>query len=340
MAVDYSKFIYAGTTATPYINNYNKQAAKQKENLNTRINQLDTARTSYQKSQKGIYDAYKKQLASEQSIAENKSNAEYDASAKQNYLNYMQAIKNTPEQLNAQGIRGGASESSIIRLGTNYGTNVANNEAARGTALAALRQQYAETLADYDKEYRNLLANYDETYNQNRRTYQDNYQNTLNSLYATAQENQQKWEQQQLDNDLTRFASAIKGQFTSKKGYENLIEKLKKSKDPNKTAKIMLTRQAMNEWLEKQEEKEKENKKSSGGRSSGRRYRSGGGGGGGGGVDSSANSTPSSSDVNRTNYTKANLSKIQNYKPSRTTTRSSSTKSNPINRTPQSSYWK
>lgn len=154
-----------------------------------------------------------------------KSNAGYDQSAKQNYINYMQAQKQLPSQLNNLGIRGGATESSLIRLGTNYGSNVAANEAARQTALSDIRKAYAQQIADYDADLNNRL-----------------YQ-----AEASAKENQLKWEQEQADKDLERFSAAIEGLYTKKSSYKKLIEKLKKSNDPNKAYKIMLARRAMNQ---------------------------------------------------------------------------------------------
>ena len=129
----------------------------------------------YARQQQGIRDAYRAQITADQDAAINSSNAEYDNSARQNYINYMQAQKRLPSELNALGIRGGASESSLLRLGTNYGSNVASNEAARNTALAGIRQQYMDKLASYDEEWNNKLA----------------------QAYLTAAENQLKWEQEQ-----------------------------------------------------------------------------------------------------------------------------------------------
>ena len=129
----------------------------------------------YARQQQGIRDAYRAQITADQNAAINSSNAEYDNSARQNYINYMQAQKRLPSELNALGIRGGASESSLLRLGTNYGSNVASNEAARNTALAGIRQQYMDKLASYDEEWNNKLA----------------------QAYLTAAENQLKWEQEQ-----------------------------------------------------------------------------------------------------------------------------------------------
>ena len=130
---------------------------------------------AYRNEQQGIRDAFRKQLEADRTSAENSSNAEYDNAARQNYINYMQARKNLPSQLNALGIRGGASESSALRLGTNYGSNVASNEAARNSALAAIRQQYEDKLAQYDEEW----------------------DNKLQQAYLTAIENQLNWEQAQ-----------------------------------------------------------------------------------------------------------------------------------------------
>ena len=129
----------------------------------------------YANQQQNIRNAYRKQIEADQTAAINSSNAEYDNTARQNYINYMQAQKRLPSELNAMGIRGGASESSLLRLGTNYGSNVASNEASRNSAIAALRQQYADKLASYDEEW----------------------DNKLQQAYLTAVENQLKWEQEQ-----------------------------------------------------------------------------------------------------------------------------------------------
>lgn len=127
---------------------------------------------AYRSEQQGIRDAFRKQLEADRTSAETSSNAEYDNAARQNYINYMQARKRLPSELNALGIRGGASESSALRLGTNYGSNVASNEASRNAALAAIRQQYEDKLAQYDEEW----------------------DNKLQQAYLTAIENQLNWE--------------------------------------------------------------------------------------------------------------------------------------------------
>lgn len=201
MAVDYSKWIYT-KTATPYMDSYNALANKYKAQRETDVAAINERQTT---------DL-------------NKSNAQYDNTAKQNYINYMQAQKKLPSQLNALGIRGGASESSAIRLNTNYGSNVASNEAARNSAAEQIRQAYAQQIADYDKDLNERLA----------------------QAEATARQNQITFEREQMDKDLERFSGVIEGLYKSKSGYKKLIEQLQNSNDPNKEYKIMLARRAMN----------------------------------------------------------------------------------------------
>ena len=230
MAVDYNKWIYT-KTATPYMDSYNALANKYKAQRETDVAAINER----------------------QNTDLNKSNAQYDNTAKQNYINYMQAQKKLPSQLNALGIRGGASESSAIRLNTNYGSNVASNEAARNTAAESIRQAYAQQIADYDKDLNERLA----------------------QAEATARQNQITFEREQMDKDLERFSGVIEGLYTNKKGYKNLIKQLQASNDPNKEYKIMLARRAMNML-----------KGSGGGGGGGRSY----GGGGYGGYSSYSNS--------------------------------------------------
>ena len=197
-----------------------------------------------------------------------KSNAGYDNTARQNYINYMQAQKRLPTELNALGIRGGASESSLVRLGTNYGSNVAANESARQGALNDIRSAYAKQIADYNKGLNERLA----------------------EAEATARENQLNLEREQQQKDLEYFSGAIEGMYKDRQSYWDLITQLQLSNDPNKQYKVMLALKAMNQ-LEDEEKKKDEasnsgggggkkssGKKSSGKKSSGGKKKSGGGG--------------------------------------------------------------
>lgn len=232
MAIDYSKYIYANKP-TPYADMYKTQEQEARARNTEAIAQINRNRDN--------------DLA--------KSSAGYDATARQNYINYMQAQKRLPSELNALGIRGGASESSLIRLGTNYNTNVANNESARQTAADDIRNAYAKQLYEANA----------------------NLTDKLREIRLAAEQNQLNWEKEQMDKDLERFSGVIEGLYTKKKNYKKLIEKLKKSNDPNKEYKIMLAKRAMNQL--------QSSGGSGGSGGSGRRSYGGSGGSYGGGYD-------------------------------------------------------
>ena len=129
---------------------------------------------------------------------------------------------------------------------------------------------------------------------------------TLTTAYQTALENDKKAADEAAAKDLEQFADYVVGLYKTKDGYQKLIEKLQKSNDPNKAAKIGLARKAMNAL-------EDEVATSSG---SGSSYRSSGysyGGGGyssGGGYDDSGDTTTPTTTIDPTEtmnaYRKAN----------------------------------
>lgn len=181
-----------------------------------------------------IYNQYKKSLEdqrasyvnsqnTQQAADEQKVNSSYDNNARQYYINNMQARRNLPNELNAQGINGGASESALIRLNTAYGNNLAQNESGRASGLSTLRQNYTNNLDEYDRTM----------------------QNDLSEKYLTLMENQRQYEQDQREKDLQYFANSITGRFNSVSAYKNLINQLQASNDPMKEYKIALAQQAM-----------------------------------------------------------------------------------------------
>ena len=297
---------------TPFMDQYKKTAEKMK-----------TERTTYRKDQANLRDAFRKQTNESQTNDINKSNEQDDASGRQNYVNYMQAQKRLPGELNALGIRGGASESSLIRLGNTYGTNVATNEAARGSALAGIKQTYAQKLSDYDRDYRTTLADYDRDYN-----------SRLASAYATAYQNQINWEKEQQQKDLEYFSGAIEGLYGDTASYDSLISQLEASSDPNKEYKIMLARKARQTLVDKLAEEYY----SSGGGGGG--YSSGGGGGYsyGGGGDYSSSGGGGGSSSTKSSARSAAKQAVRSVTKAASNTRSSGAFSNARKRATYSKY--
>lgn len=376
---------------------YDEQGTLAEKNRNAYYDSQAKLREQYLKGQADLRDAWRTQQAGnrqtfldtqdksrESDIA--RSNEGYDKSAKQNYINYMQALKGLASQLNALGVRGGASESAAIRMNSNYGTNVANNEASRQQALAALRQQYEKAVADYELAYQQGLFDYDQDYSSRLASYDDSYygnlanadkeylqlladlakgrNSELTSGYADAAQKQiarddelaeiqrqikeraediaredriraediaradkqrkedrayeeairqetlareneaiaretkryeNEWNTSRSDKELENFANAIDGMYNNPDSYLKLIEKLKKSDDPNKQTKIMLARKALANLRDEIDEKKK---LSSGGGGYGGRSYGGGGYGGYGGYGSSGSSEEDSGATN------------------------------------------
>ena len=98
---------------------YQKAAAAQKENLNFATNQLtDTTNDAL----------------------------------KQAYIKKMQTLRNLPQQMSAQGLNGGASETTLASMNNNYGNARNQLETERLKQLANLQNTYQNNLAQLEAQ--------------------------------------------------------------------------------------------------------------------------------------------------------------------------------------------
>ena len=98
---------------------YQKAAAAQKENLNFATNQLtDTTNDAL----------------------------------KQAYINKMQTLRNLPQQMSAQGLNGGASETTLASMNNDYGNARNQRETERLKQLANLQNTYQNNLAQLEAQ--------------------------------------------------------------------------------------------------------------------------------------------------------------------------------------------
>lgn len=125
----------------------------------------DNSKTPYT----DIYNAYaqsrQQSLANQQQLLANQlasskasTNRNYDSNAAQAYINYIKQRNSMPEQLRAQGINGGASESVMARVANNYAQNTANNNSSRSSALSELQNAYNTNLANLNQSFDDDLA--------------------------------------------------------------------------------------------------------------------------------------------------------------------------------------
>lgn len=239
--------------------NYNAQEKAATKRKDAYMKTLEANDASWRQGQSELRDAYLQNMATKEADARKTSNAQYDNSSRQNYVNYMRAQKNLPEQLNNLGIRGGAAESSLIRMGTNYGTNVANNEMARAQALDSISQQYADAINEYEQQYRaallsrddtkaNQIASYLDSWNKELADIQAGKNEALSTAYVNALTNdiqrrdtQTQYKDTQKAKKLEQYAAGL-ARYTSVDTLKRMIKAIKKDKkwasDPFKYGKV------------------------------------------------------------------------------------------------------
>ena len=116
--------------------------------------------SAYAKRLSGLdsnYASTKDQLASSYgnsrtSLQQNEENALREA-----YINRMMNEKNLRQQLNAQGLTGGASESAIASMLNNYGTSRNNIQNTAADNLRELEQTYNSNLASAQQKYNDAV---------------------------------------------------------------------------------------------------------------------------------------------------------------------------------------
>lgn len=145
-------------------NAYNKNYAALQSAYNNKISNLDSSLQNAKRQLAGSYDA------SKQSI-----NADASKAMQEAYVNRMMAQKNLQQQLTAQGLSGGASESAVAGLINNYGNARNEIDTTRNNNLSNLEQNYNQNLADIMQNYYNAKSAADE----NRMAYQMQLENAL-----------------------------------------------------------------------------------------------------------------------------------------------------------------
>ena len=180
------------------------------------------AYNQYEADRKAQLDATQKQL--DKTLAQNNAttNANYDNNARQAYVDYMRKQRALPSQLQALGVRGGATESGLLNLYNNYGVEHAANEQQRAAELGS-----------------------------NRNSRDDAYQSAYQAYLADLNEQKQKAIANQINeynNEITRFSSSVAQYPTTQAGYEAYqawINNMAASNDPLKDIKVALIRQQM-----------------------------------------------------------------------------------------------
>ena len=168
-----------------------------------------------QQAQKNL-STQEQQMLQQLAASKQGAAANFDSNAAQAYINYAKQQNALPEQLRAQGINGGASESAMVRMQNQFAQNQSANNAARSAAMAQLQNTYDTNIANLRNETNaDILAN----------------------SMALAQQ-QAEFNDTLQQRALEQYSATIE-RFTSVKSVEKAIKNLDKN-DPNYTAKKQL----------------------------------------------------------------------------------------------------
>lgn len=187
----YSSTSVSGTNPYgSYLDQLQQLYAQQQANLNAyQRAQQQAAQNAYNNNMAALNNAYnqklasldknlnnmKTQLASQYDYSKGNINTDADRSLKEAYVNRMLSQKNLQQQLSAQGLSGGASESAMAGLINNYGNARNEIDTTRGENLAGLEQTYNSNLADLMSNYESARQNAADT----RLQYQMQLENAL-----------------------------------------------------------------------------------------------------------------------------------------------------------------
>lgn len=149
-------------------------------------NNLSALEDAYKKQISGLgstYEATKGQLADDFNLSSSAIERQAEDALREAYINNMLSKKNLHQNLTAQGMSGGAAESTIANLMNNYGNSRNAIEVQRNADLASLRNNYNRTLASALESYNNALANADSTRANARLQLENNLANNVVGTY-------------------------------------------------------------------------------------------------------------------------------------------------------------
>ena len=172
-----------------------------------------------------------------------KVNEQTDKQLQEAYILAQQSKVNAPQALNAMGYTGGAVESSLLGLDTNYQNNRNALETSRNTSLDSIYQNAADiqssgnaNLADLSADYYNQMAQ--QQANQQAAAQE---QSNWDKQYALQQQEAQK-------NDFTDTLGAYSGDYMAQ------IKKIQGDGDTSNDWQIAYLQQARNQKLQAQQE--------------------------------------------------------------------------------------
>lgn len=109
-----------------------------------------------------MYEEYRKKNEADTAKKKQQTTEDYDSKLKEAYISRMQNEKNLNENLKKSGIRGGATETSHLKLATNYQNTRNDIGKEKSRALQDIDSQATDNLFNYKQTTDQAKINYTE----------------------------------------------------------------------------------------------------------------------------------------------------------------------------------
>lgn len=203
-------------------------------------NQYNNALSAYQAQQKANEDKLRAQInqsVTEREAGKGVAKQRFTDSGRSAYIQNQMAQKNLGQQLSAQGLNGGVSESSRVALDAQYGNayngyqrDYNNSIDQIDKDIAGIRSKGDLAIADNANNYANLIAQAKNQYNSQLAENEGNYNAKLAELALQEQQYQRQLEEARKQQQVARLQEQQKAQqkaaeSSRRENVEALLEK-------------------------------------------------------------------------------------------------------------------
>ena len=151
--------LLAAYRANDYSNYYNQMREAAQAAYDRGMSALNSAYDSQLNSLNNNLTETKNQLANQYNYSRGNINSDAADSLKQAYINRMLSERNLGQQMSAQGLSGGATETTLANMLNNYGNARNNITTQQNKSLADLEQNYGSNLSQAQQAYNSAVAN-------------------------------------------------------------------------------------------------------------------------------------------------------------------------------------
>ena len=158
-AADAYNALLAAYRGADYSDYYNQMRAAAQAAYDRGMSALNDAYNSQLSSLRSNLDSTKGQLLNNYNYSKGNIMSDAEQSLKEAYINRMLSEKNLAQKMSAQGLSGGATESTMAGMYNNYGNARNNINTTQNRNLSDLENNYNDNLAQAMQAYNSAVAN-------------------------------------------------------------------------------------------------------------------------------------------------------------------------------------